>query len=392
MMNRRTAIKEIFSAGAVLALAPRIHALAGAGMGQNGHPNEEAHKAMAAIGQQFMQQYFAPALSVAIVRNSRFVWERPFGMAFPKGFEQTTSATLFRIGTASMPITSVAIFTLIEKGKMSLADKVFGPNGILGDAYKKKEYKQYVTDITVDHLLTHTCGGWPSDATDLMMHNNGWDAEKLISSTIEDSALTSPPGEKWVYSNFGYYLLGRIIEKVSGVSYQDYVKQTVLAPCGITAMHIAGNSLHDRDPNEAEYLGQFNEKPYSINVSRMDSAAGWIASPSDMARFLTHVGGTPTIPSLLRPETIMLMTTPVAAYPQSSPARYARGWMVAENGKGLWFHYGTLPGSTSVIVRRPDSMCWSAITSTRSLPADTMNSALDKMVWDMVSQMPQWNS
>jgi CubicO group peptidase (beta-lactamase class C family) len=392
MMNRRTAIKEIFGAGIALSLAPRLHALAGVGTGQNGHPNQEAHKAMVAIGQQFMQQYFAPAMSVAIVRNSRFVWERPFGMAFPKDFEATNSSTLFRIGTASMPITAVAIFTLIEKGKLSLPAKVFGPNGLLGDVYKKKDYRQYVTDITVDHLLTHTCGGWPSDATDPMMHNNGWDAEKLISSTIEDSALTSPPGEKWAYSNFGYYLLGRIIEKVSGMSYHDYVKQTVLAPCGITAMHIAGNLLHDRDSNEAEYLGQFNEKPYSINVSRMDSAAGWIASPSDMARFLTHVAGTSTIPSLLRPETIMLMTTPVAAYPQNSPARYARGWMVAESGKGIWFHYGTLPGSTSVVVRRPDSMCWSAITSTRSLPADTMNSALDKMVWDMVSQMPEWNS
>jgi CubicO group peptidase (beta-lactamase class C family) len=391
-MNRRAALKQIFGASAALALAPRIHAFAGEGMGQVGHPTQEGRKEMVAIGQQFMQQYFAPAMSVAIVRDSRFVYERPFGMAFPKDFEATTSATLFRIGTASMPITAVAIFTLIEKGKLSLPAKVFGPNGILGDAYKKKDYKQYVTDITVDHLLTHTCGGWPSDATDPMMHNNGWDAEKLITSTIEESALTSPPGEKWAYSNFGYFLLGRIIEKVSGMSYQDYVKQTVLAPCGITAMHIAGNSLHDRDPNEAEYLGQFNEKPYSINVSRMDSAAGWIASPSDMARFLTHVAGTPTIPSLLKPETIMLMTTPVAAYPQNSPARYARGWMVAEGGKGIWFHYGSLPGSTSVVVRRPDGMCWSAITSTRSLPADTMNSALDKMVWDMIAQVPGWNS
>jgi CubicO group peptidase (beta-lactamase class C family) len=388
MMNRRTLIKKIFGAGAALALAPHMRALAGPGMGAG----QEGRKEMVAIGLQFMQQYFVPAMSVAIVRNSRFVWERPFGMAYPKNFEQTNSNTLFRIGTATMPVTAVAIFTLIEKGKLSLPAKVFGPDGILGDTYKKKEYAQYVTDITVDHLLTHTCGGWASDATDPMMHNNGWDAEKLISSTIEDSALTSAPGTKWAYSNFGYYLLGRIIEKVSGMTYQDYVKQTVLAPCGITAMHIAGNSLHDRDPNEAEYLGQFNEKPYNINVSRMDSAAGWIASPSDMARFLTHVAGTPTIPALLRPETIMLMTTPCAAYPQSSPARYARGWMVAENGKGLWFHYGTLPGSASVVVRRPDGMCWSAITNTRTLPADTMTSALDKMVWDMISQMPQWNS
>jgi hypothetical protein len=62
----------------------------------------------------------------------------------------------------------VTIFSLIEKGKLQLNDKVFGPSGMLVTKYGESQYKQYATDIAVDHLLTHTWGRWPNDSTDLM--------------------------------------------------------------------------------------------------------------------------------------------------------------------------------------------------------------------------------
>ena len=64
------------------------------------------------------------------------------------------SSSLFRIASVTKPITSVAIFSLIEQGKLNLGDKVFGPSGVLGTKYGKPPYQQYVTDVTVDHLLT----------------------------------------------------------------------------------------------------------------------------------------------------------------------------------------------------------------------------------------------
>ena len=85
------------------------------------------------------------------------------------------------------------------------------------------------------------------------------------------------------------------------------------------------------------------------------------------------------------------MTTPAAAYPASSPARYARGWMVRDNGKGNWWHAGSLPGTTSVMVRTANGMCWGALTNTRTQPSGTINTALDQMVWDMV-KVPGWAS
>lgn len=390
-MNRRTAVKRILSAAAAVAMAP-VQEVSLLAQRPNGLPTGAEQVAMAAIGRQFMQDFFAPALSVAIVRNSGFVYERAFGMAYSKDMEQCTPTSLFRIACVTMPITSVAIFTLIEQGKLNLGDKVFGPSGVLGNTYGKAPYKQYVTDVTVDDLLTHTSGGWPNDSTDPMFRFNSWDFEKLISWTLENLPLSYPPGEHWAYSNFGYCVLGRVIEKITGQSYASYVQQAVLSPCGISDMQIAGNTLKQRATNEVEYLGQFGENPYKMNVRRMDSDGGWIANPSDLARFLSHMGGSPTIPSLLKPATIEIMTTPSPAYSQSSPGKYARGWMVLDNGKGNWWHTGSLPGSTTIMVKTSTGMCWAALTNTRTQPSDAINTALDQMVWKMVGQVPGWNS
>lgn len=389
-MNRRAALKQIFGAAATAAFAPARGLVLP--QNDNDRPVGSEQAAMAAIGRNFMQSFFAPALSVAIVRNSRFVYERGFGVAYAKDAEQCTPTSLFRIASLSKPITSVAIFTLVEQGKVNLSDKVFGASGILGNMYGKPPYKQYVTDVTVDNLLTHTSGGWPADSTDPMFRFNSWDFTRLISWTIENLPLTYPPGQHWAYSNFGYCVLGRVIEKITGLAYSSYVQQAVLSLCGITDMQIAGNTLKEREPNEVEYLGQFGEKPYDMNVRRMDSHGGWIANPSDLARFLTHLGGSPTIPSILKPATIKMMTTPSPAYDPSSPVKYARGWMVGANGQGNWWHIGSLPGTTTVMVKTTTGMNWAALTNTRTQPLDTINNAIDQMVWNMVRQVQAWNS
>jgi CubicO group peptidase (beta-lactamase class C family) len=390
-LTRRAALKHMLGAAASLAIAPSLPAFASPAPQPHLRPTGPEHRQMAEVGLKFMDQFFSPALSVAIVREGKFVFERPFGMADKDVQLQTSETTLFRIASATKPITSVAIFTLVEQRKLNLGDKVFGPSGVLDNMYGKPPYKQYVTDVTVDNLLTHTSGGWPNDNTDPMFRFDSWDHTKLITWAIANLPLTYPPGEHWAYSNFGYCVLGRVIEKVTGQAYKDYVQQAVLAPCGVTDMQIAGNTLKQRAPNEAKYLGQFGENPYNMNVTRMDSHGGWIASPTDLARFCTHVGGAPGVPSILKPETIQTMTTPAPAYPQGSGGRYARGWMVRDNGKGNWWHNGSLPGTTSILVRTSTGMCWGALTNTRTQPSGTIDGALDEMVWNMV-KIPGWAS
>src|SRR5271170_1042682 len=390
-LTRRTVLRSIAGAAAAQIIPHQLRA-AGLPQAAAGQPNGRERGNMGRIEGAFRRQFSVPALSVAISRNGQFVYDEASGMADKEHALQVNTANLFRIASVTKPITSVTIFTLIEKGKLNLSDKVFGPSGVLGTKYGRQPYKQYVTDITVDNLLTHTSGGWPNDSTDPMFQHDSWDHDKLISWAIDTLPLTYPPGQHWAYSNFGYCLLGRVIGQVTGQPYEAYVQANILAPCGITGMQIAGNTLHQRASNEVVYYGQYNEDPYKMNVTRMDSHGGWIATPSNLVQFLDHVHGFGNMPSLLKPETIRIMTTPTPVYQYPSGIRYARGWMVRNNGAGNWWHDGSLPGSTTLMVRTATGLCWAALANTRTEPAEQIGAALDAMMWQMARSVPEWGA
>jgi CubicO group peptidase (beta-lactamase class C family) len=388
-LTRRSLLKNLLTSAAAATIPlPTLEAIA---QPQYGGSNGQQRGEMGRIAAAFRQQFSVPASSIAISRNGQFVYDQAVGMGDRQHLMQVQQSSLFRIASVTKPITSVTIFSLIEQGKLHLTSKVFGPSGIFGIKYGKPPYKPYITDITVDHLLTHTAGGWPDDATDPMMHNLSWDQTKLITETLANLPLTNPPGTHWAYSNFGYCVLGRVIEQVTGQNYASYVQVNILAPCGISTMQIAANKESQRAANEVVYYGQYSEEPYKINITRMDSQGGWIASSTQLVQFLNHVAGAPGIPALLKPATIQVMTTPAAAYPQG-PARYARGWMVRGNGAGSWWHNGSLPGSTTIMVRTATGMCWAALTNTRTQPSNEIDTALDQMMWNMVRTVPAWGA
>jgi CubicO group peptidase (beta-lactamase class C family) len=376
--TRRALLSRMLRAAAFGAIGtPALTALAQAGFGR---PNQRGG-GVGVYTTEFQRQFRVPAMSIAISRNGRFVYDHAGGMADRQHLTQAQQNSLFRIADLSKPVTAVTIFSLIERGKLNLTDKVFGASAILGMKYAKPSYSLFVEEVTVDHLLTHTAGGWGAGDNDPMFRNNGWDQVKLITSTLQNMPLTSQPGTQWVYSNFGYDLLGRVVEQVTGQPYQAYVQANILAPCGITSMQIGRNSERQRAPDEVVYIGQYSEDPYKINLNRMDSTDGWIASSTQLVQFLNHVSGAPGIPALLKPETIRTMTTPAPAYPQGD-ARYARGWMVSNQGAGSWWHSGSLPGSTALMLRTPDGSCSAALCNTRTEPHQEMDSALYDMVWN----------
>jgi CubicO group peptidase (beta-lactamase class C family) len=387
VLSRRVMMQEIL--GVAILSSGRARGLIQQAR-RSGQPTGQEMGEMNRIDQAFRRQYQVPASSIAISWNGQFVYDRAGGMADKQQALQVQQSSLFRIASLSKPITSVAVFMLVEQGRLNLSDKVFGTSGVLGLKYGRGPYKQYITDVTVDHLLTHTSGGWPDDSTDPMFSHEGWDHQKLIEWTIQNLPLTYPPGQHWAYSNFGYCVLGRVIEAVTGQSYAGWVQANVLAPCGTTDMQIAANRENQRAANEVVYYGQFGENPYNMNVTRMDSHGGWIGASSDLVKFLNHVGGASGIPSLLKPATIKMMTTPAPAYDSTAQARYARGWMVRNNGAGNWWHNGSLPGSTTIMVRTPSGMCWSALTNTRSQPSNEIDASLDQMMWNMVRCVPGW--
>lgn len=346
-------------------------------------PSEAERAAIDEVAEAVMRQFAIPGLSIAIAAAGKQVYAQGYGEADKSAGEKVTPKSLFRIASLSKPITSAAIFTLIERGKLHLTERVFGHGAVLDVDYGGT-YPRFVNQIVVEHLLTHTTGGWPNDKTDPMFGHAGKDQKQLITAVLAQEQLKNPPGNTYAYSNFGYCVLGRIIEKVSGESYQGFVRNQVLKRCGISEMRIAGNKPADRAPGEVVYYDD-RDNPYGIDVARMDSHGGWIATASDLVRFLTHVDGFPTVPDILRPDTLRVMTTPSHVKPD-----YAMGWSVNRNNN--WWHTGSLAGTTTLMVRTARGLCWAALTNGRARATGDYKEALDRMMWDIVRKVPAWKA
>ena len=323
---------------------------------------------------QFMSTYSIPGVSIAVVKQGKLVYAKSYGQMSPSDNTPITNNSLFRIASVSKSFTGVGIMKLLEANKLTLDSKVFGSGSILGNDYPTTQMAG-LTDITVRHLLHHTVGVWGNDGNDPMFQQPSYTHAQLISWALDRYPATSGRGT-YRYSNFGYCLLGRIIEKLSGKSYEQFMKDEVLTPSGITSMRIGGNTLADRKPNEVIYTSQAGGSPYTMNVSRMDAHAGWIASATDVARFLVRVDGFSSNPDILRSSTITTMVTP--SVPSSN---YACGFSV--NSANNWWHTGLLPGTSSIMVRANNGFSW-VILCNSSLYTNAYQSALDGLLWPAV--------
>jgi CubicO group peptidase (beta-lactamase class C family) len=346
-------------------------------------PTPDERKRLARLAADFMDTYEVPGLSVAIAIKGEPAYVEAFGVADQETGEALTPQHRFRIASISKPITSTGIFTLIEAGKLQLDKRVFGPNSIFGDDYSWSADGSDIERITIEHLLTHTTGGWSNDARDPMFLNKEMNHRELITWTLKHMPLAIPPGTSFAYSNFGYCILGRVIEKLTGQTYEQFIKEDILKRCGIIDMQIAGNTLTDRAINEVRYYSPAGGDPYGMNVARMDSHGGWIATPSEMTTFFVHINGFKDTKQLLTDDTLRTMSTPTAANP-----RYAKGLFV--NSANNWWHGGSLPGTETLTVRTNSDFCWSAFTNTRPKFRD-MTAALDRLGWHMVRSVADWH-
>jgi D-alanyl-D-alanine carboxypeptidase len=328
----------------------------------------------------FMQKYHVPGLSFTIAQNDSIKIERCYGVA-DTGNHLMTPVNRFRIASISKPITATAILQLVEQGKLHLQDKVFGAGGVLGTTYGTYPYKKWVEDLTVEILLEHLGGGWGNnDDNDPMFLHPEMSQAQLISWTLDNQPLKNEPGTHYQYSNFGFCILGRVIEKVSGVKYEDYVRKNVLAPCGITDMQIGGNTLAERLPGEVYYYDK-REDPYDMNVRRMDSHGGWIATPTDLVNFVMRVDKFPQKPDMLEPA----MLDTMFAAPVVNPG-YAKGWAVNKNDN--YWHSGSLPGQGSIMARVHIGFCWAVIVNTRS--DGDFGLDLDRLMWQIERAITYW--
>ncbi|MDT0453113.1 serine hydrolase [Streptomyces hesseae] len=329
----------------------------------------------------FMQKWAVPGFSFAIARNGTNRATGAFGYANRITREIATPDHRFRIASVTKPITSTAVHLLIEQGQLALTDPVFGTGALLGTTYGTQGYSARVLTVQLQHLLEHSAGGWTNDSNDPMFQQTQLEQDALISWTLDNRPLTADPGTTYGYSNFGYCLLGRIIERVSGLSYAQFVHRFVLDPSNAGQSVLAGTTAAGRQGQEAMYFGLDRDAPYEIRVDRMDSHGGWVMTPAGMLRFLFSVDGLPSSPDLLRPATLTAMTTASAVRPVTpTHPGYARGWAV--NSAGTIWHDGTLPGTQSILVRPSDGRAWSAVCNT-GRPNTPLDQEFDDLMWQV---------
>ena len=270
-----------------------------------------------------MESLGVPGAQVAIVRNEKLVYLRSFGLANLQGTPVDDNA-LFRIGAISKPITLLALSRLVRQGLLDTDDTVFGESGILGTRYGSAPYPPGVVNIRVQDLITHR-SGFTDNPTDIMFSDPSLSQEALINEVLNNRMLAFAPGTAYTYSNFGYCVLGRIIETISGKSYEQYVQEVVLAPMGISDMQISKDGNGARVPGEVSYYSNW-QPPQNLNVTRMDAHGGWLASAYHLALLAAQTDGGTNFPDLLPPGTgLDYLST------------------------GVWQHNGALPGTTALL-------------------------------------------
>ncbi|QDT02074.1 N-acyl-D-glutamate deacylase [Rubripirellula lacrimiformis] len=371
---------------------------------------------------EFMRKHRVPGASVAVTDHGKVVFARGYGYADIATHEQVDPESLFRIASLSKPITAVAILQLIENGKLNATDKVFDVLDFnddikaAGDAFDVR-YRE----ITIEHLLQHR-GGWDRDQSfDAMFKSVSFANQIGVPAPADQSAviramlshkLDFDPGARYAYSNFGYCLLGRVIEKLTGQSYEGYVKQHVLAPIGVTSMRIGATRLDGRAKHEVRYyhpgttesvfaadLGDTVPSPYGgWNLEAMDSHGAWIASATDLAKFAAAFDDPDNCPILSRRSIEMMYGRPpgLAGHAEDGAPKsryYSFGWSNRNVGKDKvnHWHTGSLSGTATILIRRHDGKNFVALLNSRVSPsASHLGSEIDNLLHVMANGVTEW--
>src|SRR5690242_8813938 len=192
-------------------------------------PHASESELLAALKKRLTDDSAADRFSgaVLVARNGKPVLAQAYGLADRAHKTPNTLKTSFRIGSMNKMFTATATLQLVQAGKLSLDDPV-------GKYLTDYPNKDVATKVTVNHLLSHTGGTGDIFGPQFFQHRLELRTHEDYIKLYGDRGLNFEPGSRWEYSNYGFILLGRIIEKVSGMSYYDYVRDHNFKPAGMT--------------------------------------------------------------------------------------------------------------------------------------------------------------
>ncbi|HEX6574640.1 MAG TPA: serine hydrolase domain-containing protein [Gemmatimonadaceae bacterium] len=368
-----------------------------------------------------MKKWKVPGGAVAVLYNGRLVYARGFGYSDVENKTPVQPDALFRIASVSKTFTSAAIMTLVGEGKLSFDDPVAPFVDYLAPAAGATVDPRW-EQITIRNLLNHT-GGW-----DRGKPNGGFDPIDRTLEAAAEMGAPSPaspetlirwmkgkpldfnPGEKFAYSNFGYIILGRVIERLTGMPYKDYVRTRVLEPAGAKRTQQGKSRMSDALPGEVKYywpgsatvnfpmvpsvfpgegLVPINYGGYYFEVG--DASGAWVSSTVDLLRFLSAIDGRPTRPDILSGQLIAQMTGSGAPLCPNNACYYAAGWMVGPvQGDANWWHGGDLPSTVSFLLRSYNNYSWAAVFNTNpTLATGAFDNELDVALWDALKKITE---
>ena len=371
---------------------------------------------------EFMKARNVPGGALAVVKDGRLVYAKGYGYADRENKTPATAETLFRIASISKPITGVAVMKLAEEGKLNLDDRAFDYIDLEPVVEFGKQPDRRLKAITIRQALQHT-GGWdrnqsfdPMFRSDRIARMVGVERPANASAVIRymlGKPLDFSPGAKYAYSNFGYCVLGRVIEKVTGQAYVDYVKRGVLKPMGIARMRI-GRTLEGRQAEgETRYYmpggkgkvadNVFGDTPGKVpwpyggfHLEAMDAHGGWIASAVDLARFAAAMDKPGRAGVLNADSNRELYRPPEAPVSRVNgalkPYFYGLGWLVRPKSKAKanYWHGGSLPGTNTLLVRRWDGLSWAVLFNQRNQDKKLPDGAIDSALHRAANAVASW--
>ena len=218
--------------------------------------------------------------AVLVAKDDRVLFSHAYGLADRNRRIPNTIRTRFRIGSMNKMFTAVAILQLVEAGKVKLT----APLGTYLPDYPNRDV---ATKVTIHQLLTHTGGTGDIFGPDFDAHRNEL---RTLADYVKLYGKRGPefePGSSWAYSNYGFILLGAVIEKVTGHSYYDYVQQHIYAPAGMTStgslpedQAVPDRSIgYTKPPGTTAWVPNTDTLPY-----RGTSAGGGYSTVEDLAR------------------------------------------------------------------------------------------------------------
>ena len=304
-------------------------------------------------------------VSAAVIFQGQVI--HTFAASSDKSSRPVNVDTNFRIASVSKILTAETVMKLVEQDLLQLDEPIVGR---IADTFGLTVADERARNITIRQLLSHTSG--ISNFLKIFFDAGSYDQMGMLKEALSVQ-LASEPGSTFKYGNVSYVLLGKAIELVTGLSYQDATKELVLTPLGLDSFRLVGT--YDFGPNDAMHAVSGNR----TYMEQLGPAGAWVATAADVAKLLDSLD--PQSPSghVISSKYMELMKVPATPVPVGPLWDYGLGLRLFVSGE--WGHSGSIENVHSMVIHRPDGLTVSVLVNgTKPKETDDLIGAINDAV------------